>query len=123
MPKTALFKPVLDPFSRISEALFGLIMVLTITGAVSVEHSGRTEVRTMLLSALGCNIAWGIIDAVLYLMNCFADRGSRLLTLKAVRKAATPQKAQALIASALPPVVASVLQPAEFEQIHQRLNQ
>lgn len=117
------FKPILDPYSRISEALFGLIMVLTFTGAISVEHAGRAEVRTMLISALGCNIAWGIIDAVLYLMNCFADRGSRLLTLKAVRKAATPQKAQALIASALPPLVASVLQPAEFEQIRERLSQ
>ena len=98
-------------------------MVLSITGAVSVGQSGRAEIRTTLISALGCNIAWGIIDAVLYLMNCFADRGSRLLTLKAVRKAASPQKAQALIASALPPIVASVIRPAEFEQIHQRLNQ
>ena len=114
---------VLEPHGRISEVLFGLIMVLTITGAISAGHSGHAEIRTMLLGALGCNIAWGIIDAVMHLMNCLADRSGALLTLQAVRKAATPQKAHALIASALPPLIASILQPVEFDQIRQRLNQ
>lgn len=125
MPKKSRssFKRVLDPYSRISETLFGLIMVLTITGAVSAAEAGRLEIRTMLLSALGCNLAWAIIDAIMYLMNCLADRSRALVTLKAVRRAATSQQAQVLIASALPPLVASVLQPAEFEQIQQRLNQ
>src|SRR5215472_9290379 len=120
---TSLFKRVLDPYGRISETLFGLIMVLTITGAVSAAEAGRLEIRTMLLSALGCNLAWGIIDAIMYLMNCLADRSSGLRTLKSVRRAATAQQAQVFIASALPPLVASVLRPDEFEKIQQRLNQ
>ena len=45
------------------------------------------------------------------------------MTFRAVRKATDPQKAQRLIADALPPVVASVLQPAELEAMHQRLKQ
>ena len=60
-------KRVLDPIDRISEVLFGLIMVLTFTGSLSVAESGRDDVRTMLIGALGCNLAWGIIDAMLYL--------------------------------------------------------
>jgi hypothetical protein len=48
---------VLEPVERLSEILFGLIMALTITGAVSVATADRFAMRTMLLAALGCNIA------------------------------------------------------------------
>ena len=114
-------KRVLDPIDRISEVLFGLIMVLTFTGSLSVAGVGREDIRTMLVSALGCNLAWGIIDGILYLMGCLADKSKGLHTLRAVRKASDPQKAQRLLAGALPPVLASILQPAEFASICQRL--
>jgi VIT1/CCC1 family predicted Fe2+/Mn2+ transporter len=116
-------KRVLEPHDRISEVLFGLIMVLTFTGSLSVAEAGREDIRTMLIGALGCNIAWGIIDGVLYLMGCLADRGRNLKTYRAVRGATDLQKAQRLIAGALPPLVASVLKPEELENVHQRLLQ
>ena len=112
---------VLDPIDRVSEVLFGLIMVLTFTGSLSVAEAGREDVREMLIGALGCNIAWGIIDAMLYLMGVLAEKGRGLITLLAVRKATDPQEAQRHIAGALPPVVASILEPAELESIRQRL--
>lgn len=111
---------ILQPSERIAEVLFGLIMVLTITGSLSVAESGRENVRLMLIGALGCNFAWGIIDAVLYLLSCMAERSGGLRTLNAVR-AAEPAKAHKLIAQALPPIVASVLQPAELESLRLRL--
>jgi hypothetical protein len=49
---------VLAPIDRVSEVLFGLIMVLTFTGSLSVAEAGRDDVRTMLIGALGCNLAW-----------------------------------------------------------------
>lgn len=116
-------KRVLDPVDRVSEVLFGLIMVLTFTGSLSVAEAGREDVRTMLIGALGCNLAWGIIDAVLYLMGCLAEKGKGLLTFRAVRKATGPEQAHRLIADALPSVIASILQPAELESMHQRLKQ
>jgi VIT1/CCC1 family predicted Fe2+/Mn2+ transporter len=116
-------KRVLEPNERISEVLFGLIVVLTLTGSLSVAEAGRDDVRTMLIGALGCNLAWGIIDGVLYLMGSVAEMGRSLMTFRAVRKATDPQKAQELIADALPSVIASVLQPAELEAMHQRLKQ
>ena len=69
----------------------------------------------------GCNLAWGIIDAVFYLMGCLAEKGRGLATFRAVREAGDPSGAQRLIADALPPVVASVLEPAEFEAMRRRL--
>jgi hypothetical protein len=116
-------KQVLEPSERIGEVLFGLIMVLSFTGALSVAEADRADVRTMLIGALGCNIAWGIIDGVMFLMDCLAERGRGLVIFRAVRNTLDPQQAQRLIADALPPVVASVLRPEELETLRQRLTQ
>ena len=116
-------KRVLDPIDRVSEVLFGLIMVLTFTGSLSVAEAGRDDVRAMLIGALGCNLAWGIIDAILYLMGCLAEKGQGLITFRAVRKATDPKEAQRVIAEALPSVIAGVLTPAELAAMHERLKQ
>src|SRR5207248_4373764 len=116
-------KRVLEPIDRVSEILFGLIMVLTFTGSLSIAEAGRDDVRTMLIGALGCNLAWGIIDGVLYLMGCLAEKGWGLLTFRAVRRAADPKEAQRLMADALPSVVASALEPVEVESLYRRLKQ
>jgi len=114
---------VLDPMYRVNEVLFGLIMVLTFTGSLSVAEAGRDDIRKMLIGALGCNVAWGFIDGLFYLMGCLADKGQGLMTLRAVRKATDAQQAQHLIADKLPPVVASILEPVELEAIRVRLKQ
>ena len=114
-------KRILEPIDRVSEVLFGLIMVLTFTGSLSVADAGRDDVRTMLIGALGCNVAWGIIDAMLYLMGRLAGKGHDLMTYLAVRRTTDPHQAQRIIADALPPVVASILEPAELETMRQRM--
>ncbi|MEO8427013.1 MAG: VIT1/CCC1 transporter family protein [Verrucomicrobiota bacterium] len=116
-------KRVLEPIERISEVLFGLIMVLTFTGSLSVAEAGREDVRTMLIGALGCNLAWGLIDGVMYLMACLSARAKGIRTVLAVRKAARPEQAHRLIAGVLPPLVAAVLQPAELERVRLHVNQ
>lgn len=110
-------KRVLDPIDRISEVLFGLIMVLTVTTSISVAEAGRDRIHTMLAGAIGCNLAWGIIDGVLYLMGCLAEEGRDLKALLAVRNAADSKQARGLVADMLPSAVAAVLQPPELELI------
>jgi VIT1/CCC1 family predicted Fe2+/Mn2+ transporter len=118
-----LSKRALEPIERVSEVLFGLIMVLTFTCSFSVAEAGRAQVRTMLLAAIGCNLAWGIIDAIMYLMGCLAERARGIATLRGVRKAANPERGQSVVAAALPPVVASVLGPSGLENIRQHITQ
>src|SRR6476661_7229739 len=77
---------VLEPVERLSEILFGLIMALTITGAVSVVTADRFQIRTMLIAALGCNLAWGIIDAGMYLMARLGERGRSAVLAREVRQ-------------------------------------
>jgi VIT family len=120
---TPTSKHVLDPIDRISEILFGLIMVLTFTGSLSIADSGRDDIRAMLIGAIGCNIAWGIIDGVLYLMGCLAEKGRGLSTLRAVRKTTDPEEGQRLIAEALPSALTAVTLPADLEQMRVRLQQ
>jgi hypothetical protein len=57
----------LDPASRLGEILFGLIMVLAVTLTAGLRGAeGKAGVRQLLLAAIGSNVAWGIIDAVMY---------------------------------------------------------
>jgi VIT1/CCC1 family predicted Fe2+/Mn2+ transporter len=116
-------KRLLDPMDRISEVLFGLIMVLTFTGSFSAAQAGRADIREMLLGAVGCNLAWGIIDGVMYLMACLSERGQEILILREVRGARAAQEAHRAIADALPKNIANALHLPEMESIRQRLSQ
>jgi hypothetical protein len=114
---------VLEPVERISEILFGLIMALTITGAVSVATSDHFQIRTMLWAALGCNLAWGIIDGGMYLMGRLGERGRNAVVARAVREASNREDAHRIIADELPPLLGSIFQPAQLEFIRERINQ
>src|SRR6187401_2150301 len=92
------FQRFLDPADRIGEILFGLIMVLTSTTALSVATAGHADVKTMILGALGCNLAWGIIDAGMYLLGCLDERARGPLMLRNLRRAASPQEGSRTIA-------------------------
>jgi len=112
---------LLDPEERFAEILFGLIMVVTITGTISVASAGQQEVGTMLKGAVGCNLAWGIADAVMYLLSTLVMRGRGIVALRALRSAGDPRLAHAIIVEAVPPVVAAALGPEELEAIRKRL--
>ena len=51
--------------------------------------ASEADVGGMLVGAVGCNLAWGVIDGILYLMGCLAARGQGLKSLKPVRVALT----------------------------------
>ncbi len=115
-------KRLLHPMERTSEVLFGLIMVLSFTCSFSVANAGRSQVREMLIAALGCNLAWAIIDAVFYLMGCLSEQGNNILALRAVRQAADRAEAHRMIIDAMPPLLASVLPEFAFEAMREKLN-
>jgi len=118
-----LFGRVLEPIERLSEILFGLIMALTVTSAVSVATADDMQIRTMLIAALGCNLAWGIIDAGMYLMARLGERGHNALVGRAIRKAGDREQAHRIIADELPPVFASIVKPTQLEEIREHISQ
>ena len=111
---------VLDPLARVSEILFGLIMALTFTGTLSAMAE-REEVRMLLVGAIGCNLAWGLVDAVMYLMSTLTERGRGLITIRAVHHAQDPRDAHREIAGAMPPLLAALMDEKDFEKLRQGL--
>jgi hypothetical protein len=108
---------VLDPIARISEVLFGLIMALTFTGSLGVATVGDEEIRTLLVGMIGCNLAWGLVDAVMFLMSSVTERGHGLVTIRAVHAAQASGDAHRIIAGSIPPVVASLMTAEDFERL------
>jgi VIT1/CCC1 family predicted Fe2+/Mn2+ transporter len=114
---------VLDPIERSSEVLFGLIMVLSFTGSISAASAGREEIKTMFIGALGCNLAWGIVDAIMYILNTLGARGRELRMARHIRDAATPEAARAAIAETLPDALADSLRDGDFAAIAARVRE
>jgi VIT1/CCC1 family predicted Fe2+/Mn2+ transporter len=112
---------LLDPIERFSEILFGVIMVLTFTGSISVASDGRAEIRTMLFGAIGCNLAWGIVDGIMYILSALAERGRGLVVFRALRRTPDAAEARRIIGDALPPVVTSILPPERLDEMHRGL--
>jgi hypothetical protein len=112
---------VLDPVERMSEVLFGLIMVLTFTGSLSVATAGHEEVRSVLIGAIGCNLAWGLIDAVMYLTMILIERGRTLAVGRAVRASRDAAHARELIADALPEPLGALFEGSALETARERL--
>ena len=108
---------LLNPIERISEILFGLIMALSFTCAISVVDATRLGLKEMLLGAISCNIAWGVIDAVMFLINVLAQKGRDIAILNFVRESKEPQKAVTFIEETLSTEVASVITARSLEQI------
>ena len=116
-------KGLMNTEDRISEILYGLIMALTFTCTFSITKSVETSVDDMLFGALSCNTAWGLIDAVMFLVMAKTDYERNFTILNFVRRSKNTEESCQFIADALPPDVANVLQPGEVETIRQRILQ
>lgn len=116
----------LNPVERISEMLFGLFMALTFVGAISAATAGKDEVRTMFFAALGCNLAWGLVDAIMYLVRTATDRGRSLALMHAVQTEPDASAARELIVHRLTErsllgVMPGLITPAELEAFRMRV--
>jgi hypothetical protein len=120
-PEETARDSVLSPVDRVSEMLFGLFMALTFVGAVSVAEPGREQVREMFIAALGCNLAWGLVDAVMYLVRTVTDRGRLLTLVRSVRAAPDAEAGRRLIERSLSRVAAGLVSSTEIEAMRGRI--
>ena len=112
---------VLNPVDRIAEVLFGLIMVLTFTGAISASTDAREDVRELLWAALGCNVAWGLVDAIMYLMNVAIERGHALTVIKKIHDSKSPDEAGQILKDEIQPAVAALMTKEELHTLGGRI--
>ncbi|MGE8304526.1 hypothetical protein [Pseudomonas sp. B21-031] len=111
---------VLEPIDRITEVIFGLLMAMTFIGSLSVATAGREDARLMLIAAFGCNLAWGLADAVIYLLRTWTER-TRSRTLLARLQAGDDSQGRRLIADALPARISLALDEDGLDVLRVRL--
>ena len=114
-------EPVLSPVDRVSEMLFGLFMALTFICAISVAESGNAQIREMFIAALGCNLAWGLVDAVMYLVRTVTDRGRLITMIRSVRDAPDAATGRLVVERSLSRVAAGLVSTAEIEAMRGRI--
>jgi hypothetical protein len=123
----ARFVARLEPVEEVGELVFGLIMVLTFTLGASIQLGDRDKTRELLLAVLGCNAAWGIIDAALYLVARVSERGRLHRLVHAVQTARSDESARAVVAreldQRLPPVLAPQMRAALDAHLVERVRE
>ena len=78
----------LDPSDSLAEVLFGLIIII---GADLITT--ELDTHQLIVAAVGCNVAWGVIDAVLFLLNMLFYRSQRARFYRRLRNAANDAEA------------------------------
>src|SRR5688572_15250483 len=99
--------------------LFGLIMTLTFTlgAGIIIEDEGRAGARQLLIAIIGCNLAWRIIDAALYLVDELFDRGRLRRLGLAVQRAPDEGAAVALVGRELDELLGELTSESERETL------
>lgn len=111
---------VLDPIDRMSEIVFGLLMALSFTGTMSAAVAGGQKVGGVLIAALGCNVAWGIVDGVMFVLALAVERARQQHLLTSIRGTPLPQ-ARLLFLENLPEELRSALAEEEAETLLSRI--
>jgi VIT1/CCC1 family predicted Fe2+/Mn2+ transporter len=121
MEGTVKSKVLLNPLDRAAEILFGLIMTLSFTCSIGIATRGPAEVRQLLIGAIGCNLAWGIVDAAMYLIGVLARKSRSKTIFNAVQNPSQTDEAKSYISEELPSVIVSAIGAEGLEQLRNKL--
>jgi len=108
---------------RLAEIVAGIIITLSFTASLSVSTAGEAEVRTALYGALGCGVAWGIVDGVLFVLSSLATRGRALASARAAYVESNPELARKHMADVMPSALAAALRDVELDAIVRRVRE
>jgi VIT1/CCC1 family predicted Fe2+/Mn2+ transporter len=107
----------LDPADRLGEILFGLIMALGFTGAVRLGLE-EADNHALFIGIFGCNLAWAIVDGVMYALTELFERGRKARLAREVVKARTEDEALETIGKELDGPLMELTTPEERRQLH-----
>ncbi|QYD68167.1 VIT1/CCC1 transporter family protein [Paraburkholderia edwinii] len=113
---------ILNTVDRVCELCFGLFMALTFVGAVKAATAGEDAGYKLFVTALGCNLAWGLADAVMYLVRTLAERGQRLKLALTVQREQDETIAVRALRDALPERLGQLVEDADLARIRARLS-
>ena len=107
--RTGALDAALSPFERASESVFGILMAISVTAAFEITVGKDLDVRELMIAALGCNLAWGLIDAVMYLLHQQFERFRNHRIALQLRAATSEEDFRARVVEVAPPLLGRAL--------------
>jgi hypothetical protein len=107
----------LSPLERGCEIVFGVLMTASVTSATQIGTGGQASVRELLLAAFGCNVAWGLIDAAMFLLQRQFGRFRSHRTMRELQAIADDARFRERVREELPPVIGPALTLDTFSGI------
>jgi hypothetical protein len=97
-------------------------MTLTFTlGAGIFVREDPDAARELLIATVGCNIAWGIIDALMYLAGEGFERGRRARLVDAIRAETSEEKAAQQVAGELDELLERVTEENDRAALYRKI--
>src|SRR5262245_40557294 len=116
-PPALILDSALSPFERAAEIIFGVLMALSVTAAYEITAGQEVDVRGVMLAALGCNLAWGLIDGVVYLLQQQFERFREHRTLLELRAITGDDAFRERVLQALPSRIGKAITPDTLVQV------
>ncbi len=112
-----------DPSTAYAEILFGLIMALTFTlGASLISDVDATPLRNVVVGAVACNVAWGVIDGVFFILGELFEFGRKGMQIRSVQTAASTQDALRRIREVFDERIAEITTPEERDRLYEAIH-
>jgi hypothetical protein len=103
-----------------SEPMFGVIMVVCFTSVLRAFPDAADKiVGTILLSALFCCIAWGLVDGIFYAWEAHYELDKKKKILARVQTPNDPKEARELVEDHLGDTIVDLMDEKDKEQIYQ----
>jgi hypothetical protein len=119
--RTGALDAALSPFERASESVFGILMAISVTAAFEITVGKDVDARELMIAALGCNLAWGLIDGVMYLLHQQFERFRNHRIALQLRAVTSEEAFRNQVRELVPPLLGEALTPESLARIRQGL--
>ena len=127
--KESFLARLLDPLDRLVEGIYSVLIVLTFTLATRAIQSQSGEIGMdgshlllqLFVAALGCAVAWGMIDGAMYVLTCVFERGKDRRLYRLVRNAQSQDEGIAVLSEELDDDMGTLTTSTERRQIYTAL--
>ena len=114
------FSRHLDFSDQIGEALFAMIMAMGFTIAVRMGM-GDADNRTLFIAILGCNTAWALVDAIIYILLTLYERMHQAHVIALAQQPSSDAATLAAIRDSYDETLAPITTENEREALYQRM--
>jgi len=98
-----------------------MTLTFTLGAGVLVLQGENPDANELLLAIVGTNVAWGLIDAGLYVMTSMYDRSRKSRLISQIQKARNDQDAVAVVRQELADTLESITQTDRRERLFREI--